>query len=94
MALDIKAAIKAHNLTSKEVAERMGITTVGLSQHVNGNPSVEVLYRIANAIGCDVSELFEKPETNDSITQLRCPYCHRQITLHVDDKEGMGAQRG
>ena len=86
IALDIKATIKADNLASKEVAERMGITTVGLSQHVNDNPSVEFLYRIANAIGCGVSELSEKPETNDCITQLRCPYCHRQITLHFDDK--------
>lgn len=61
MALNIKAAIKAYNLTSKEVANRMGITSVGLSQHINGNPSVEVLTRISKAIGCDVAELFDQP---------------------------------
>ena len=89
MALNIKAAIKAHNLTSKEVAARMGITTVGLSQHVNGNPSVDVLTRIAQAIGCDISELFDKPEVHANSVQLTCPYCHRSITLNVDSLENM-----
>ena len=36
----------------------MGISNVGLSQHINGNPSVEVLERIASALGVDISELF------------------------------------
>ena len=36
--MDIKRAIKANGLTVKEVAERMGITPVGLSQHINGAP--------------------------------------------------------
>lgn len=58
--MDIKGAIKAHGLTVKEVAERMGITSVGLSQHINGNPSVEVLQRIASAVGCEVGEFFGK----------------------------------
>lgn len=56
--MDIKGVIKTHGLTVKEVAERMGITSVGLSQHINGNPSVEVLHRIASAIGCEVGEFF------------------------------------
>ena len=47
--MDIKRTIKANGLTVKEVAEKMGITPVGLSQHINGNPSVEVLERIAAA---------------------------------------------
>ena len=41
--MDIKRTIKANGLTVKEVAEKMGITPVGLSQHINGNPSVEVV---------------------------------------------------
>ncbi len=61
MSLNIKGAIKARHLEVKEVAAKMGISPVGLSQHINGNPSVEVLERIANAIGCDVSELFDQP---------------------------------
>jgi len=58
MALRIKEVIKEKGTTVQDLAERMGITRVGLSQHINGNPSVEVLERIASALGVDVPELF------------------------------------
>jgi transcriptional regulator with XRE-family HTH domain len=71
MTLDIKSAIKAHDLEVRTIASRMGITPTALSQHINGkmykgkrvapNPSVEILQRIANAIGCDIVELFSSP---------------------------------
>ena len=83
MALNIKATIKAYNLTSKEVAQRMGITTVGLSQHINGNPSVEVLTRIADAIGCDISELFERPAEDQQQALLSCPHCKKKFRVDI-----------
>lgn len=67
MGLQIKEIIKSRGMTVQDIAERMGISRVGLSQHINGNPSVEVLDRIAKAIGCDISELFEQPQ-KDEIT--------------------------
>jgi transcriptional regulator with XRE-family HTH domain len=57
----------------------MGITPTGLSQHINGNPSVEVLERISNAIGCDISELFERP--NSDTTVLTCPKCGTKLKV-------------
>lgn len=60
MGLNIKKAIKARGLEVREIAMRLGITPTGLSQHINGNPSVETLQKIANAIGCDIVELFDK----------------------------------
>lgn len=75
--MDIKRAIKANGLTVKEVAERMGITPVGLSQHINGNPSVEVLERIATAIGCNVSDFFAPQPTNT----ITCPHCGTVLEL-------------
>lgn len=76
MCLDIKSAIKKHGLEIREVANRMGITPTGLSQHINGkmykgqrvapNPSLDVLERIASAIGCNVVELFTNETKNDT----------------------------
>lgn len=58
--MDIKKVIKAKGLTVKTVADRMGIAREGLSNHINGNPSVQVLERIAAAIGCQVGDFFER----------------------------------
>ena len=80
MALNIKKTIKDRGLSVREVAHRMGITPTGLSQHINGNPSVEVLERIAKAIGCDVSELFEK----ESEPTFTCPHCGKEIKIKVE----------
>ena len=79
MALNIKKVIKDRGLTVQEVADKMNITRVGLSQHINGNPSVEVLERIAKAIGCDISELFEPV-----CTRVVCPHCGKEIHIKVE----------
>lgn len=71
MALNIREAIKSRGLEVRQVAERMGITPVTLSRHINGNPSVDVLQRIADAIGCDIAELFD--HANDDV--FTCPHC-------------------
>lgn len=71
MGLRIKELIKEKGLSINEVADTMGISRVGLSQHINGNPSVEVLERIANAIGCNISELFTKTKEGEIIGIVR-----------------------
>lgn len=82
--MDIKKVIKAKGLTAKDVADKMGITPIGLSQHINGNPSVKVLERIADAIGCEVSEFFGdgSAENADFIAFVR-----RHGETHTFDKE-------
>lgn len=84
MALNIKKAIKSRGFEVKQIAERMGITAVGLSQHINGNPSVAVLQRIANATGCDIAELFDpvaEPGCRCGETTVACPHCGKSITI-------------
>ncbi|MGN0091288.1 MAG: helix-turn-helix domain-containing protein [Alloprevotella sp.] len=78
MSLDIKKVIKERGLEVREVAKRMGITPTGLSQHINGNPSVETLERIANAIGCNPGEFFSFEHDDNSIT---CPKCGARFKL-------------
>ena len=96
MALNIKKAIKDHGLEVQQVASRMGITPTALSQHLNGkmykgkrvepNPSVDILKRIADAIGCDVVELFD-PIDSDKEPTIICPHCGKVIHLDVNVKE-------
>lgn len=80
MDLRIKETMKSKSLTVQEVADRMGISRVGLSQHINGNPSVEVLERIAGAIGCEVGDFFVSSNDNT----ITCPNCGSTIKLTAE----------
>ena len=58
--------IKEKGMTVQTLADKMGINRVGLSNHINGNPSVAVLEKIAAALEVPIQELFEK-EKNENI---------------------------
>lgn len=91
MALNIKRAIKERGFEVRQVAARMGITPTALSQHLNGkmykgrrvepNPSMEILQRIANAIDCDVVELFDPLSQKEPSNTITCPHCGKQIVF-------------
>lgn len=62
MGLRIKEVIKEKGMTVQTLADKMGINRVGLSNHINGNPSVAVLEKIAAALEVPIQELFEKEQ--------------------------------
>ena len=62
MGLRIKEVIKEKSMTVQTLADKMGINRVGLSNHINGNPSVAVLEKIAAALEVPIQELFEKKQ--------------------------------
>lgn len=76
----IKEVIKEKGLTVGIVAKRMGVVQPALSRVINGNPTVEMVERVAAAIGVPASELFEQP-TKNTIT---CPYCGKTITIKTE----------
>ena len=80
--LMIKETMKRYGTSVNEVAEKMNISRVTLSTHINGNPSTEVLLRIADAIGCPVTELFEQPKKDGA--SLTCPHCGKEINIKVE----------
>lgn len=80
--LIIKEAMKRYGTSVNEIARKMGISRVTLSTHINGNPSTEVLLRIADAIGCPVTELFKQPK-KDTLT-INCPHCGKSINIKVE----------
>lgn len=71
MALRIKEVIKEKGMTVNSLAEKMGINRVGLSNHINGNPSVEVLEKIANALEVDITELFVSSSSGGIVGVIR-----------------------
>lgn len=79
--LAIKDVIKRYHTSVNEVAERMGITRITLSTHINGNPSVEVLSRIAGAIGCDITELFVSDKDTRNNNAIVCPKCGARFEM-------------
>ncbi len=81
--MDIKRVLKERGISSKDVAERMGITAIGLSQHINGNPSVQVLERIAEAVGCKVGDFFDR--SDDFIAFVR----HNGTSHTFDSKDAL-----
>lgn len=64
MGFRIKEICKEKGIAMGSLAEKLGITSVSLSQCLSGNPSLKRLQEIADALGVDLIELFEQPTTN------------------------------
>lgn len=75
--LRVKELLKSRGLTAKELASRLGITEAALSSSLSGNPTLDRLNAIADALGVPVTELFV-PTPTDTI---RCPHCGGAIKI-------------
>ena len=58
---------KEAGINQTELAEKIGLSRVGLSKAINGNPTFCPLEKIADALGVPVTELFEKSNTGDIV---------------------------
>jgi len=74
---------KNDDFTVQSLSDKMNINRVSLSNHINGNPSVEVLERIATALNVPVADLFEHPERE----YMKCPNCHTRLEVELRKKE-------
>lgn len=78
--MDIKAVIKEKGYTIEQVAIKMGVTRVTLSQTLSGNPSLSTLRRIAEALDCTMGDFFSDEITNKGNT-CTCPHCGKSINI-------------
>lgn len=78
----IKDLIKEKGYTQQEFALLIETTQPNLSGIINNkvSPSLEMLQRIADALGVHITELFEKE--SKEIT-LVCPHCGNGISLEI-----------
>ena len=67
MPLKIKDVAKSKGMTMTQIAEKLGINPITLSQSLNGNPTLSRLTEVANVLGVDVSQLFVQPRGEQDI---------------------------
>ena len=64
--LDMMRAIKERGFMAKDIADKLGITTVAMSLRTNAkNPRLDTMVQIAEVIGCDVTDLFYSEEAEE-----------------------------
>lgn len=68
--LKIKEVIKKKGYTVTSLANKIGMAQVSLSRIINGNPTVDTLSKIANALDVDIRELFNPTKDSGSEHQL------------------------
>lgn len=71
MNLRIKEVLEEKGISVVDLAEKLGVTRGACYNYINGNPTVEILNRIADAINVPVTYLFEqknqKPQEEHNI---------------------------
>ena len=67
----IAEILKSKGMTQTDLAEKIGISRVGLSKAINGNTTITTLRKIAAALNVEVQELFAPQPTNT----ITCPKC-------------------
>ena len=56
--LNIAAALKQRNITKRSLAQRLNVKEPAVTAFINGNPTINTLYAIAEALDCEVIDLF------------------------------------
>lgn len=63
----IKDVCKEKGITVSQLAKKMGIKQESLSRAINGNPTLETLEKIANALNVDITDLFKKNDSGEDV---------------------------
>ena len=59
MELLIKEVLKRKGISVKELSQLLGVTRDACYKYINGNPTINVLDRIAKVLDVDICEFFE-----------------------------------
>jgi transcriptional regulator with XRE-family HTH domain len=80
--MDVKSVIRKKGYTFEQVAEKMGITRITLTQNLGRNPTVNTLQRVADAIGCKVGDFFvDEVSDEEGSSTIICPKCGAKFGL-------------
>ena len=88
--MHIKEVLKQRGLKQNDLAERLKINRVSLSRLLSDKNDMRIstIKKIADAIGCDVTEFFAPADTAEH-NVITCPHCGEKlvINLSVSDKK-------
>lgn len=73
----IKEIIKEKGTTIDAIAKKIGVQPSAISQSISGNPTMERLQQIADALGVHITDLFDR-EPENTIT---CPKCGTKLEI-------------
>lgn len=78
--LRVKTILKERGMTSKDLAEKMGVTPQQVSSIVNGGKSLSLnaLIKVAGVLDVSVADLIERDDE-----EIRCPHCGERIKVSV-----------
>lgn len=85
----ISKVIRQHGFTIERVADKLGLKRGSLANMIGGNPTVETLQKIADAIGCSRSEFFADEagaQPQQQPTNV-CPHCGKPINIKIENPE-------
>lgn len=71
MNLRVKEICREKSVTMEKLAGILDITPNTLTRNINGNPTIETLGKIANALEVPITELFEQPQKDGTIGIIR-----------------------
>ena len=80
--MDVKSVIRIKGYTFEQVAEKMGITRITLTQNLGRNPTINTLQRVADAIGCKGGDFFvDEVSEDEGSNTIVCPKCGAKFGL-------------
>lgn len=75
--LRVKEICNEKGITLQELARKLNIKYQSLYESIKGNPSLNRLQEIADALDVDLSELFAPADG----AKIVCPHCGNLITI-------------
>lgn len=86
-----KNILKKYGVTQEELAKRLGLNRVTIARTLSeeNDPRESTIRKIASAIGCDVAELFQDPNTPEENGKavIYCPHCGKTIQINITTKD-------
>ena len=80
----IEQELSRRGLTKKDLAERLGIPAQNVNSTVLTNPKLEVLERVADALGVPLRDLVD--DGGGGTATIECPSCHARFEIELKEK--------